>query len=648
MYYRFAYFLVNLGLFTACTSAYSPDLRNALVRSGNNRGELEAVLQYFKQDTNPLKYKAAEFLITNMPEHYSYYNDSLNLYIQQIKEKYPDLPFNQWPYIYMLPISRIDFMHYSLVKQEDVKILNSEYLIRHINDKFDLWYTAPWGKDMSFDTFCRYLLPYRIDKEPLSAYNEDSISKYTNKIRNQFCFIANTSFTVSKDRNYILEELYGNERYRVDLELPYPIGKYTTDCIAIAYFSLIKMKLAGIPAAIDFTPHWADVNGRHYWNRIFSPHRKLFFQNNLNEYSAPKIYRKTYAHNPQPQGNGIDYIPEELNTPFLEDVTDEYIDTFDFTLPIRTKKGHKPKTAYLCVFNGGEWCPVAWASIKHNKAFFKKIGVDILYLPVYYHGLYRYNAGPPFYLSSNKEITFYQPNKKNLITLTLKRKFPMSSKKLRWGQELVGARIEASNNADFIQPDTIFTINVPCYNPYCEIPINTSNKYRYWRITAPSKSKYIDLAELIFRDSLRKKITGTPIMPLSNKEPMLKIITEKLNRNKIVRVDTASRMWRIFDNNLLSYTSFLDWIGIDMGKDVAVSSIVYIPRNDENFIYPGDTYKLFYMDQNGWNIVGTQKAVEYQIIFDSIPSNAVYWLQNLSKGNEERPFVYANNKILFF
>lgn len=45
-------------------------LEYALVAAGKNRPELEYVLSYYKDDT--LKLKAAEFLIENMPGHYSY------------------------------------------------------------------------------------------------------------------------------------------------------------------------------------------------------------------------------------------------------------------------------------------------------------------------------------------------------------------------------------------------------------------------------------------------------------------------------------------------------------------------------------------------------------------------------------------------
>ena len=60
---------ITLALFSACTSA--PDrLERALEFAGENKGELLKVLRYYEGDS--LKYRAARFLIENMPHCYAY------------------------------------------------------------------------------------------------------------------------------------------------------------------------------------------------------------------------------------------------------------------------------------------------------------------------------------------------------------------------------------------------------------------------------------------------------------------------------------------------------------------------------------------------------------------------------------------------
>ena len=55
-------------LLLSCTCAPSSELERALLLSKNNRKELEKVLDHYScSKTDSLKYKAAVFLIENMP-----------------------------------------------------------------------------------------------------------------------------------------------------------------------------------------------------------------------------------------------------------------------------------------------------------------------------------------------------------------------------------------------------------------------------------------------------------------------------------------------------------------------------------------------------------------------------------------------------
>ena len=67
----FSFLLAVILLLSSCND----ELNRSLDFSDSNRPELEKVIEYFKDDPNPLKYKAAQFLIKNMPYHISYYGD---------------------------------------------------------------------------------------------------------------------------------------------------------------------------------------------------------------------------------------------------------------------------------------------------------------------------------------------------------------------------------------------------------------------------------------------------------------------------------------------------------------------------------------------------------------------------------------------
>lgn len=68
---------INLLILSLLISLFSCSpqndfLRQALLLAGENRHELEKVLDHYQSDpADSLKYKAAVFLIENMPGHYS-------------------------------------------------------------------------------------------------------------------------------------------------------------------------------------------------------------------------------------------------------------------------------------------------------------------------------------------------------------------------------------------------------------------------------------------------------------------------------------------------------------------------------------------------------------------------------------------------
>ena len=71
------YLILILFLYFSCgEKQYKPD--DALRLAGENRMELEKVLKHYKDD--PLKYKAAVFLIENMPFHFYYEGKQLDSY----------------------------------------------------------------------------------------------------------------------------------------------------------------------------------------------------------------------------------------------------------------------------------------------------------------------------------------------------------------------------------------------------------------------------------------------------------------------------------------------------------------------------------------------------------------------------------------
>ena len=112
----------------------------------------------------------------------------------------------------------------------------------------------------------------------------------------------------------------------------------------------------------------------------------------------------------------------------------------------------------------------------------------------------------------------------------------------------------------------------------------------------------------------------------------------------------AQSLDNITDGDILSYFSSGDsacFITYDLGRITPIGKLVYSPRNDDNYVWPGDEYELFYQDGiNGWKSLGTQTASGRELNY-LVPDNALLWLRNRTKGREEQVFIYKDGKQYF-
>jgi hypothetical protein len=152
-------FIIVLVFALSSCGKHNNYLEQALESAGANRPELEIVLDHYQGDTQ--KYKAAVFLIENMPGHYSYAGDEILEYYK-IGEKILQsglTPVQQRDTL--LKISQQQFPWLEQNTVSDIQIINGDYLIKNIDVAFHLWETKQWAQHLSFEQFCEYLLPYK-------------------------------------------------------------------------------------------------------------------------------------------------------------------------------------------------------------------------------------------------------------------------------------------------------------------------------------------------------------------------------------------------------------------------------------------------------------------------------------------------------
>ena len=106
----------------------------------------------------------------------------------------------------------------------------------------------------------------------------------------------------------------------------------------------------------------------------------------------------------------------------------------------------------------------------------------------------------------------------------------------------------------------------------------------------------------------------------------------------------------VADGDPLSYYLSLDKGGevvVDLGRVAVIDCLEYMPRNDDNFISPGDIYELFcHAGTEGWKSLGKQRA-DTTCLDWIVPDNALFWLRDLTRGREEHIFFMQNRRQKF-
>lgn len=609
-----------LILFSAC-SHDSMKLFQALKQSGPNRPELEKVLSHYADDT--LKLKAARFLIENMPGHYTWDSSQLTDYRAKMDSIYPTMSSVIRRVVYSIPWHN-DFVMDSCHRVEDIRVIKGDYLIRHIDNAVAMWQESPWLKDLSFEDFCEYLLPYRLGDEPLAE--ADTTSWWWKVVRgsmDDYQFMPSLLDDVkSFQRMHIANS---DDPYFLNMAMPLlEEGTYTMDCLDLCYYDVLGFRQSGIPSTIDLIPDWPTRNGRHYWRTIIDGACLADnFNGTMNPVTA-KVYRMTYSHNPIPTPDGHDSIPELFRDPFLRDVTEKYVKTSDLEVRLpRDFRGKAPKYLYLAVFNDLEWKPIAWSRVKGGKAHFERMGRNLVYLPVCYRGGEMQCAGEPLFVDRMGRVKPLVADRERTVTMTLTRKYPLTYPKIQWGRTVEGSVLEAANDVSFVRPDTLVTVaSMGTALNWVSLPTGTGKAYRYWRVS--KQGRPVTLAELkcILPDG--QQAEGTPLSS-----------------------GRGGFNLKAFDGDPLTYNNYMDWVGIDLGQARTLQEVRLLPRTDDNGIAVGHLYKLFYFGHNGWVEAGTQRATGQALTFADVPGGALYWLQDVTRGREERIFTYEGGRVVF-
>ena len=607
--------------------------------STNNKAELEKVILHYQDIGDSAKVQAAYYLIANMPGKQSV--------MPANNDEFEDIH------------SKLTAGRLKPVVLEDLENIKADYLIRNIDQAFDQWKKTPWHADYSFEEFCEYVLPYRVTTEPPEDWRsialsnplraEDSLLQYGDQI----------ALTKALILGHYFEHSYETGEYPFAFTFTEMNSLRSGSCALQAYFGVQLMRSRGIPCAADLVPVWANRHSDHIWMSVILPEGEKWdfgygwdFKNTM-PYKISKIYRMTYSVDYDDllfKNRNIEFVPTFFKNFNLKDVTSEYgMPMSNFTIEVPESRG--AKLAWLCTFDNVAWQPVAYAPVEKKKAKFENIGRGVLwisnkyqeftvntgdgiaYLPACFENSKLVPQGNPFALHEDGSIEEFIPDYGNMQTLTLKRKYPKRQYFIDNEKNLIGSRFEGANRSDFKDAELIMIVTGHNDGLLKNIEVANPRKYRYIRFI-PTSDTVTKVAEIkVFSDSIELK--------------------GKVLCNKADRLESSLQ---VFDDNTLSWhlvnppgekSPTIEWFGLDFGTKQEITSIAFAPHTDDNEIIPGEKYQLRYWD-NGWKTTPERIADDYYMTWENVPSGALFWLRNLTKGKEERIFTYENGKQVWW
>ncbi len=621
---RIAIVVIGLLLLIGCKE--EGRLEQALYKAGDNKPELFKVLRHYKRDPeDSLKWKAACFLIENMPQHGSVWSESMEKFKRNINASDTLVAMdvqNKW----WNELRKTDKPEYLL----DLEHIKADFLINNIDEAFKVWNQAPWVDDVNFELFCNFILPYRFDQETLSDGWRDSLY-------NEFHPLL-TNVSDMKTAFEILHDTIWKRLHSSYSSFPYTLDALTVRqvkegaCNQRAALLGFAMRALGLPTALDCVDKWANYghNG-HCWVSLVTkegtysiygdePVAKI---NNRIDADVIEIEYPISADYPLPVGFRKRYAKILRNTfagqkegvwfsPFILDVSKEYglYGKLDVDVEESLSK------VYLCTFSTKDgWRPICHETPKDGKCQFLSLGDSVVYLVMADFENKAIPLSNPVVVAGDNSFIL-NPDKDRLREITINRKYPIIGKWINKWASMVGGRFEASDYPDFRNNELLHRIDrMPVY--YNEVKVQPSKPFRYVRFVAPPKCDAA-MSEIEFRDS----------------DTLLAVIPAK---------STMKNVELSYDGDMQTHPEYKKGFvaGYDFGKSVRLSSIVYYPCNDDNFVFPGHLYELFYYDR-GWISLGKQTACSYSLTFKNVPDNALLYLKDCTKGKEERPFTYEN------
>lgn len=498
---------ILVASFAAAQNNYPATVETVLRKAGKNRAELEKTVAWCKAQKDTLKLRAAYFLIANMDIHYSanyYWADKNGKRLDYNESNYTD--FASALAAFETIKNRYFGIHPVSYSYNDIDSIKADYLIDNIERAFKAW-KNPWARDIPFDYFCEYILPYRVSVEPLQNWRGHYAERFQwigDSLQGKTTSDALPCFAA--DFKKWFSNTYGSEKRKE----PLPrlgalqlLSRKKGACEDISALVAFMLRSQGFPVSMDEVSYWATSTGRHYFNTVFDTAMSpiplydistAVFSNHKFEREPAKVIRVTYAKQPGVLASfeNKDHIPPGfMRTLNYIDVTSKYWETGDLGCRLFSKN-MKPSVAYACVFNGMKWHPTWWGKVNADSVVFTSVCKGAVFVPAYYRqGKPEYAGYPVAYGYSHTLVLQPDTLHNRRITINQQDKYlifrPGASYKLYYwnnGWQALGTQKAPPGATSLVfdqVPNNCLLLLIPDYSKGKERPfIITEDGTRLW------------------------------------------------------------------------------------------------------------------------------------------------------------------------
>lgn len=242
----------------------------------------------------------------------------------------------------------------------ELATIDSTVLLQHITYAYQAWADMPWGSEVSDDLFLRFVLPYRVAREPVTGWRKALFEKLAPRVKN----LKSISEAALELNKWVKEKTSWRTRRiaQVLLSQRGPLQILHSgwgNCEEQTILYVAAARAVGIPARQVFC-WWSAREGYHAWTEVWDgtnwrylgsgePAEGLdqaWFSQTVSQ--VPKVYAYSFAQTPLK----TDMLGKQIVN--LLDVTDHY--TRPGKLVVRVVQEDGPVAAvpvHILVYNLG-------------------------------------------------------------------------------------------------------------------------------------------------------------------------------------------------------------------------------------------------------------------------------------------------------